>query len=180
MIYLLLGKGFEEMEAVASIDILRRADIDVKTAGIGGRQVAGAHGITITADITVEEAGEAELVILPGGMGGVQSILESSAAMELIKKTYEKGGSLAAVCAAPMILGKLGFLKGKKAVIYPGMEKEIDGADVQNGAKAVVDGRVITGQAPGAAIDFALELVSYLKGEASREKVRSVLHYGQE
>ena len=179
MNYLFLGEGFEELEAVAAADILRRGGVELLTAGIGGRLIAGAHGIVVQADIEIENIpqGQAELIILPGGMGGVESIMASAKAISLITDTYKRDGKLAAICAAPMIYGRMGILDGKKAVIYPGMEKEISKAQVQTGEKTVQDGKILTGQAPGAAIDFGLVLLKWLKGEDAAESVRLQLHY---
>ena len=179
MVYVLLGKGFEEMEATAPVDVMRRAGIEVKTVGIGAIEVEGAHGMVLRADCTLESVCPdcADMVVLPGGMGGVESIMASDAAMELIKNAYEKGKTVAAICAAPMILGKLGIIEGKRAVIYPGMESELLGAEAVKGVKTCVDGRVITGQGPGAAFDFGLELVKYLAGEEKSRLVREAIHY---
>ena len=179
MNYLFLGEGFEELEAVAIIDVLRRGNVELTTAGIGGKLVTGAHGIAVQADIQIEEIkpGQPELIILPGGMGGVESIMASKEAISLIKDTYSSGGRLAAICAAPMIYGNIGFLDGKKAVIYPGMENEISKAQVQVGEKTVKDGKILTGQAPGAAIDFGLALLEWLKDKETAENVRQQLQY---
>jgi len=180
MIYVVLGNGFEEMEAIVPVDLMRRAGLEVKTAGIGRRQVTGGHGIPVTADCVLEDVqpGDVDLLMLPGGMGGVESILASEAALALIRAAAEADKYVAAICAAPMVLGKLGLLQGRRATIYPGMEAELLGATPVPGAKAVVDGRIVTGQGPGAAFDFGLCLVELLLGEQAAQKVRNEVHYG--
>ena len=178
MVYMLLGTGFEEMEAVAPVDVMRRAGIDVKYAGIGGDFVTGGNGITLKADVRVEDIDleSMEMIILPGGLGGVKSIASSKDAVEAVNYAYDNGLYIAAICAAPTLLGKLGFLDGVKAVCYPGMEDGMTGAVAEN-VKTVRDGQFVTGQAPGAAIDFGLGLVELLKGEAAAEKVNGSIFY---
>ena len=174
MVYILLGNGFEEMEAIAPCDILRRGGVDVQFAGIGGKSIAGGHGIVAQADITVEEMGEADMIVLPGGLGGVASILGSEAAMTAVKTAWESGKFVAAICAAPTVLAKLGITDGKKATVYPGMENEMGAADM-TGLPAVRDGRVICGQAAGSAVEFGLLLLQALKGEEAALQVRNAI-----
>ena len=130
MVYIILGKGFEPMEAVAPCDILRRGGVEVRFAGIGGTLIEGGHGISVQADCTVEEMklAEADMVILPGGLGGVQSILASETAMNFIRLAYEKNCLIAAICAAPTILAALHIADGRKATCYPGMEAQMGAA----------------------------------------------------
>lgn len=179
MVYILLGTGFEEMEAVAPADIMRRAGIEVQYVGIGGRFITGGNGITLQADITVEEMAleQMEMLVLPGGLGGVKSIGESAAAVGAIHYAYDNKKYIAAICAAPTLLGKLGLLAGVKAVCYPGMEKGMTGAHFAGDVKAVRDGTIITGQAPGAAMDFGLLLVEVLRGQAAEERVNGFIYY---
>lgn len=180
MVYIFLGTGFEEAEAIVPADLLRRAGVEVSLVGLSGSEVTGAHNITVKADLTVDKAELSGLqaLVLPGGMGGVTSILHSPRAMELIKQVYEeKNAYLAAICAAPTILGALGFLKGRRAVCYPGMEDQLTGAIPCTSEKAVVDGKLVTGQGPGAAFDFGLKLVELLKGEAAARQVQDGTHY---
>lgn len=172
MVYIILGNGFEEMEAIAPCDILRRGGVEVQFAGIGGTAVTGGHGIVVQADVTVEQMRDAEMVVLPGGLGGVESILGSEEAMKAVKTAWESGKFVAAICAAPTILAKLGITNGKKATCYPGMEDEMGGAEM-TGLPAVRDGMVICGQAAGTAVEFGLELLKALKGETVAEQVRS-------
>ena len=179
MVYVLLGEGFEEMETVAPVDLMRRAGIDVRLAGIGGDFITGGSGITLRADVRVEdiELENMEMIVLPGGSGGVKSIGASESAIEAIRYAYANGRYIAAICAAPTLLGKLGLLKGVKAVCYPGMEAGMIGASSAGNVKTVRDGRIITGQAPGAALEFGLKLVDILKGEAASDKVNRSIFY---
>lgn len=170
-VYLFLADGFEEIEALTPVDLLRRAGVPVTTVGVTGKTVVGAHGISVVADVTDGEArqmlegGEAPaMVILPGGMPGAKNLDESSLVDSFIEAALREDAYLAAICAAPMILGKRGLLKGKKAVCYPGFEEYLTGATVLD-TPAVRDGKIITGRAMGAATAFALLLVSAMVGE---------------
>ncbi len=178
MVYIILGTGFEEMEAICPCDILRRGGVEAKLAGIGGTQITGGNGITVQADCTVEEMDleQMELIMLPGGMGGVHSILGSEPAMEAVRYAHEQGRLVSAICAAPTILAKLGITDGKQAVVYPGLEEQMGSARMQD-ANAVRDGRVLTGRAPGAAVDFGLMLLEALKGAETAAQVRAGLVY---
>lgn len=166
MVYIILGKGFEEIEAVAPLDILRRGGVKASFAGIGGLTVEGAHGIAVNCDIAVEDISlnDTDMLVIPGGLGGVESISGCTAAMELIGKAWEQGKALAAICAGPTVLYELGLLKGAKAVCYPGMEEEMPGVDF-GVSPACTDGKIITGRGPGAALDFGFELLRYFKGD---------------
>lgn len=178
MVYIILGTGFEEIEAVAPCDILRRGGVQVQYAGIGGTLIRGGNGITVQADCTVEELDldAMEMIVLPGGMGGVHSILGSEAAMDAVKAAYEQGKLVAAICAAPTILAKLGITDGKHATVYPGMEQEMGTAFMED-TNAIADGKVLTGRAPGAALDFGYLLLETLKGREVMEKVRTGMVY---
>lgn len=180
MIAVILGTGFEPMEAITTTDILRRAGLDVKTAGIGGKTVQGAHGIAVSADCTVEELDGKmlQMVVLPGGMGGVNSILADETTLKLIKQVYDGGNYVAAICAAPTVLAKLHITDGKQAVCYPGMEEQMSSAVMQN-AHAVRDGNVICGRAPGASVPFGLLIVKTLCGEQIAKKVADGLVLGE-
>ena len=178
MVYIILGTGFEEIEAVAPCDILRRGGVEVKFAGIGGTLIKGGNGITVQADCTVEEMDleNMELIMLPGGMGGVRSILGSEAAMNAVRYAYENGRLVSAICAAPTILAKLGITDGKHATVYPGMEDQM-GSAMMEAVNAVRDGKVLTGRAPGAALDFGYMLLEELKGAEVAQNVRSGMVY---
>lgn len=172
MVYIILGTGFEESEAVVPCDLLRRAGVRVSFAGIGGKAVSGSHGIVIQADCIAEETdlAAADMLILPGGLRGVESIRHCPHVLTAVETLYEKGGYVAAICAAPTILGDLGILRGRRAICYPGMEQDLTGADVIH-EPAVRDGNVITGRAAGAAFDFGLRLVETLCGSEAAKKI---------
>ena len=179
MVYILLGNGFEETEAIAPCDILRRAGVPVRFAGIGGREIRGGHDIAVCADLTVEEMDldDMEMIVLPGGMGGVRSILGSPAALDAVRYAWDNDRWVAAICAAPTILAKLGITDGKKATCYPGLEESMGTANMQPGAATVADGKLLTGAGPGIAIDFGLLLVRALRGEDCANKVYDGLVY---
>lgn len=172
MVYLLLAEGFEEIEALFPLDILRRGGVEVCTVGVGGREICGAHGISVIADTTIEEAAEIpEMLILPGGMPGSVNLDESGEVDSLIARTVKAGGHLAAICAAPFVLGKRGLLAGHAAVCYPGFEDKLIDADYRANARVVTDGNITTAVGMGAASEFGLELLSILMGEEVARKV---------
>ena len=179
MVYIMLGKGFEETEAIAPGDVLRRAQIPMQYVGIGGRIVEGAHGIAIQADITLEEMdlAQMDMIVLPGGLGGVSSVEGSAGAMDAVKYALDNGKYVAAICAAPTILGKRGWLDGKHATCYPGCEDSMGKAIVHVDKEAVVDGNIITGRAPGAAIEFGLTLAGILPGAFSPNEIAGYMVY---
>ena len=170
MVYVLLGTGFEETEAIAPIDLLRRAEIPTLTVALADKTVCGGHGIRVEADITIEEMDltDMDMIVLPGGLGGVASIENSVKAMGLIQRQLLEGYPLAAICAAPSILGKRGWVEGKRVTCYPGFEEQMKGA-VCVDAPAVVDGKLITGRSAGAAMDFALTIVEEFCGAEQRK-----------
>jgi 4-methyl-5(b-hydroxyethyl)-thiazole monophosphate biosynthesis len=172
MYALLLATGFEEVEAVTPADFLRRAGIDVRLAGIGGRLIEGSHGIRLEADLEIGELpADVEGVIVPGGMPGAANIAASPAAMDLIRRLHEQGRLVAAICAAPaVVLEPAGVLKGRRATGFPGTEGDIATARfVQN--RVVVDGNVVTSRGPGTAAEFAVKLIEIIAG---REKAQEV------
>jgi len=179
MVYILLGDGFEETEAIVPADLLRRAGVEVRLVGINGLSATGSHAITVQADMTLDQADpdQVELLFLPGGMGGVSAIQESPAALALVRAVYDKGKYVTAICAAPTILGKLGLLQGRKAVCYPGMEVLLAGAQVCRGKPYVVDGTIVTGEAAGSALPFGLKLVELLRGREAALQVAQAVHY---
>lgn len=177
MVYILLGNGFEETEAVAPMDILRRGGVEAAFAGIGGRSIEGAHGVSILCDVSAEkiDLNSAEMLVIPGGLGGVKSVLGSAETMELLEKAAERGTALGAICAGPLVLHRIGALGGKRAVCYPGMEDEMPGAEFIS-APVCTDGAIVTGRGPGAALDFGFELLKYLKsGEAVEELKKAMV-----
>ena len=175
MVFVLLVDGFEEMEAICTIDILRRAGIEVKTAGLGGGYIEGSHSVIVKSDMPLGEMNVlgADLIVLPGGPGH-ETMLESDLILDSVKEAYENNIKVGAICAAPAVLAKAGILSEKNATIYSGMENELLDA-VYNDKDVVVDGNIITGRGPGLAMDFALELVKQLKGQKAMEEVRAGL-----
>ena len=178
MVYLFLADGFEEIEALTQVDYLRRAGIDIKTCGIGGEYITGSKGITVKADMPIEQVSlaDADMLILPGGLGGVKGIRENEKAMSLLRQAYVAGIRISAICAAPTVLARLGITDGKNATCYPGMEGEMGSAKMQD-LPAVTDGRVITGRAAGAAFDFALALITALRGQEIAAQVAAGIVY---
>ena len=166
MVYILLGTGFEEIEALTPVDLLRRAGVQVKTVGLNGRVVYGGHAIGVECDITIEEldTGDAEMIVLPGGLGGVASIRGCGKALEAVKAVFDMGNYVAAICAGPTVLADLGLLPGVQATCYPGQIPNMKDALVVENAACVTDGKVITGTSAGTAVPFALALIEALKG----------------
>ena len=175
MVYCFLADGFEELEAIAPIDILRRADVKVITVGVTGKTVTGSHGITVTADITVDEVqlnDTLEAVILPGGLPGALNLENSSVVQNAIDYADKNDAYICAICAAPQILGHKGLLKGKEAIAYPGFEDELKGADV-SAEKVVVDGKVITAKGAGCALDFGFAITAQVKDVETALRISS-------
>lgn len=171
MVYVFLAKGFEELEALAPVDVLRRAGVTVKTVGVTGKRVSGSHGISVNCDITVNEATFDELdgIILPGGLPGTTNLEADETVQRFIDYAAENGKIIGAICAAPMILGHKGLLQGKNAVCYTGFEKELTGAHVLD-RPAVRDGNIVTGWGAGGAMDFALLYLEALYDNADIAK----------
>lgn len=163
---LFLANGFEEIEAISVIDILRRAEIDIKTVGISDEYITGAHGIKIKCDIKDERfvfCDDIQVIIFPGGMPGTLNLQNSKLIKNVIKIALDKKIYIAAICAAPIILGQLGVLDGKKAICYPGFESQILKANIYD-QPICVDEKFITAKGPGVAVNFALKIVEVLKG----------------
>lgn len=173
MVYMLLGTGFEETEAIAPLDLLRRAGVDIQTVGINGKIVYGSHGIGIEADIELGQMDltTMEMIILPGGLGGVASIRASREAMEAVRFAYENNKFTAAICAGPTVLADLGILNGKQATCYPGCEDGMADARMIPNVPCVTDGKLITGTSAGCAIPFGLALIEALKGKAEADRI---------
>ena len=166
-ILMILAEGFEETEAIAVADVLRRAGLDLTLAGLTAQLVTGAHKIAVKADCTLAEIKPVDFdaVVLPGGMPGSTHLRESEAVMQAVKTVYGKGGIAAAICAAPIALARAGVLDGKKITAYPGFEQYFEKSDY-TGLLTQVDGRVITGKGAGAAFEFAARIVeAFGKGE---------------
>ena len=173
MVYMLLGTGFEETEAIAPLDLLRRAGVEIRTVGINSKTVYGSHGIGVEADIALSEVDRnaLEMVILPGGLGGVASIRASKEAMDIVRFAYENGKYTAAICAGPTVLADLGITDGKHATCYPGCETGMGSAVMAENAASVIDGKLITGTSAGCAVLFGLSLIEVLKGKEEADRI---------
>ncbi len=176
MIYVFLADGFEETEALTTVDILRRAQLDVRTAGVGTKQVTGSHGITVVADMTEAEIEKDTItaVVLPGGMPGTRNLEQSEAVQDCVRYCVENERFICAICAAPSILAHMGLLDGKNATCFPSFEKELINARI-TGAPAVADGKIITGKGAGATVEFALLAVEKMAGKEISAEVRAAL-----
>lgn len=180
MIYVFLANGFEEIEALTAVDILRRADIQVKTVSVmEDKLVYGAHGIGVEADILFKEGdyNRCAMLIFPGGMPGTTNLCNHRGLNEELKEFYAAGKPVAAICAAPMVLARAGVLQGHKATIYSGMEEELIGAEVVTDQNVVISGNVITSKGPGTAMDFALKIIEYIKGTQAADEIKAELLY---
>ena len=170
----LLAEGFEEVEALTIVDVLRRCDVEVDIVGVDGKPVVGAHGIKVIPDVGIDDVAvdDYDAVVLPGGSPGYVNLRNDQRVLELVRKAFEIGRFVAAICAAPAVLADAGVLKGKKATIYPGMEDELRnaGALFEEGL-VVQDDRVITSRGPATALLFALRLASLLSGNKKADEV---------
>ena len=173
MVYVLLGTGFEEVEAIAPVDLMRRAGIQVLTVGLNGKTVTGGHGIGVVADIEIGEMDltDMELIVVPGGLGGVASVRACPEAMEALRFAWKNDQFVAAICAGPTVLADLGITDGKATTCYPGCEDGMGSAVMQENAAVVRDGRLITGTSAGCAIPFGLKLIEALKGTEEAERI---------
>jgi 4-methyl-5(b-hydroxyethyl)-thiazole monophosphate biosynthesis len=174
-VLILLADGFEEIEAITTVDILRRADLEVTTAGVGKPNVTGAHGLEVKSDSEIGSCKDVpDAIVLPGGMPGVNNLAASKDVNDLIKKAHEGGKIIAAICAAPSyVLAPTGVIDGKEVTCYPGCEDLLKGKAKFVDKKVVVDGNIITSKGPGTASDFALKIVETLMGESAKEEVRN-------
>ncbi len=163
MILVFLANGFEEIEALATVDVLRRADLSVLMVGVGGKTVMGAHGIAVVADCADSDSlpEEIQAVILPGGLPGTTNLEASPVVQHYLEKAAEQNVLIGAICAAPSILGHNGLLRGKRATCYPGYEEDLLGA-VCTGESVVTDGGIVTAKGAGVSVDFGLAIVSAL------------------
>ncbi len=174
MVYMFLAEGFEEIEALCPLDLLRRAGVDVKTVAVGNNKtVAGAHNISVVADMCEGEYSDEnpDMVILPGGMPGTLNLDSSDTVHRALDFALREESYIAAICAAPSILGKRGILKGKEAICYPGFEDKLTGANISKN-RVVVDGRIITAAGMGVALEFGLVLVALLCGKDKADALR--------
>lgn len=172
MVYMLLGTGFEETEAIAPLDLLRRAGVEVATVGLNGKIIRGSHGIGVEADLEIGQMDltNLEMIILPGGLGGVASIRKCEQAMEAVRFAWENGKYTAAICAGPTVLADLGITNGKNATCYPGCEEQMGSANMVQAA-AVTDGKLITGTSAGCTVPFGLALIAALKGQEEADRI---------
>lgn len=177
MIYLFLANGFEEVEALGTLDVLRRAELEVFTVGVGEQAVTGSHGITVLADLFEDDliiSDKIDAVVLPGGMPGTLNLEKSETVNLAVDYAFENQKLLCAICAAPSILGHKGILKGKNAACFPGFESELTGAAVSD-KFVCVDGKIITAKGMGSSVEFGLRIVEALKGKAASDKIRASL-----
>jgi len=174
MVYVHLADGFEEIEALTVVDVLRRADIATKTVSVtGDKTVRGAHDIKVEADLLFEEAdyGNCAMIVLPGGMPGTANLVKHEGLAKQLNAFAQSGKWLAAICAAPSVLGRMSLLKDKHVTSYPGYENQLIGA-IYSEERVVQDGKLITSRGPGTAIEFSLELVKLLKNEQTAAALR--------
>jgi 4-methyl-5(b-hydroxyethyl)-thiazole monophosphate biosynthesis len=166
-----LADGFEDLEAVAIVDLLRRAGIGVKTVGMGGSIVTSAMGMRVYADMRWDdvEMGKVDCIVLPGGSKGVENLARDQRLLQVLDVFVKTGKLTGAICAAPAILAKRGLLKDRKATICPGNEKLLD---KPRNDKVVVDGNIVTSQGPGTAVEFSLKLVELLAGRDKAQKLK--------
>lgn len=178
MVYLFLAPGFEEIEALCPLDLLRRAGVPVTTVAIGSeKSVPGAHGISVVADLAEEDydpASPVDMLILPGGMPGAANLDASPLVDAAIAAANARGAYLAAICAAPMILGRRDLLQGKRAICFPGFEQELAGATLAE-TRVVCDGNIVTAAGMGVALEFGLALVAALRGEQCAAELRAAV-----
>lgn len=173
-VILFFANGTEEVEALTAVDLLRRAGAEVTLAGVGGKNVVGSHGIRVTADISEDEISsyDYDMAVVPGGMPGTTHMDASTVVDKTLSVVYENGGFLAAICAAPLVLGKRGYLNGKKAICYPGFEGYLKGAEI-SASRVCRDGRIITAAGAGVALEFALALIGALYGAEKANEIRA-------
>ncbi len=177
MIYVFLAQGFEETEAIAPIDLLRRCGKEVYTVGIGDSIIKSSHNVTFftdTEDLLIELNSDLEMIVLPGGMPGTVNLEKSEAVQAAIDYCAKNNILIGAICAAPSILGHKGLLKGKKAVCYTGYEDELTGAEVLD-VPAVIDGNIVTARGAGVAVEFGLKLVEALISKERSDKLKEAI-----
>lgn len=177
MLYMFFANGFEEVEAIAALDVIRRAGIDIKSVGVGSNTVTGSHGITVVCDVTNDEINSfdgVEGVILPGGMPGTTNLYADETVNKAVDYCAENNLLLAAICAAPLILGRKNLLDGKKAICFPGFEDELIGAAISDDYVCTCD-NIITARGMGSAVNFGVAIVAYFKGQDFAAELKSGL-----
>lgn len=178
-VYIFLANGFEEIEGLTVVDLLRRASIEISMISITGiKEIVGSHNIKVEADELFEEVEykDADMLVLPGGLPGANHLAEHQGLVALLKQFNEEGKLLAAICAAPSVLGKNGILQGKRATCYPGNEENLLGATF-TGNKVEFDSNVITGKGMGVSIDFSLKIIEVLKDLKTANEVKAAIQY---
>ncbi len=175
-VFVPLAEGFEEIEAITIIDVLRRAGVEVITAGVDKKEIKGAHGIIVTADRNLEEIHGYDFtgIVLPGGMPGAANLRDNDKILEIIKDINEESGLVAALCAAPIVLEEAGVLKDKRATSFPDFDKEMPSCNYQ-AEKIVQDGNIITSRGPGLALEFAIYLVEYLVSSSEAASLKEAM-----
>ncbi len=180
-VYLFFAEGTEEVEALTVVDILRRAGVETRIVSVTGEEmVTGAHGIQVKADLLFGQVdfSQAAMLVLPGGLPGAYNLAEHQGLAEGIRRQYEAGKPLAAICAAPLVYGRMGLLKGLKATCYPGFEENLEGAEY-TGALVEEDGQFITGKGPAAVFEFGYAIATRLAGKDKAEAVRNDMLYNE-
>ena len=179
MVYLLLENGFEMCEALAPVDILRRGGVNVTTVGVSGKEIKSSHGVGVMADVLLADTdfSDIEMLIIPGGQPGVDNLWENEDVKKLVLSVAEREIRISAICAAPVILSRLGLLEGKKCTCYPSCREELPQDGFDENAGVVRDGGIITGRAAGDAYDFGFEILSHLRGEEIAESVKNAICY---
>ena len=177
MVYLYLAPGFEEVEALTPADYLRRCGQEVVLVGVGSQVVTGSHGLTVHWNCIAEEAEEIpDMIILPGGLPGTRNLEQNAYVAKKIEACYWGGKYVAAICAAPSILGHMSLLEGKRATCYPGFEKELLGAEVVT-EPVVTDGKIITARGAGVANQFAFALAEALCGKEAADELKAAVQW---
>lgn len=180
MIYVLMADGCEEIEALTPVDLLRRGGVQVRTVGMKRREIQGAHGIVFQADIQREQLSLSEMegIVLPGGLEGTEELDRDPLVHQLIDDCMERALLVAAICAAPRILGKRGLLKGRKATVYPSFQKELQGALLSK-EPVCQDGNIVTAVGMGASVAFGAKLLELLKGTETARRILSAIQYDE-
>lgn len=178
MIYMFLADGFEETEALVTLDMLRRADIVVKSAGIGSDELTGAHGIKVKSDVSAENVNFSDIdaIVLPGGMPGTENLYNSKVVNDAVDYCMKNNITVAAICAAPIILGRKGYLQGKNAVCYPGFENELTGAVISD-RQSITDGNIITAKGAGCVFEFSHAIICQLSDINTADRVISEIQH---
>lgn len=178
-VYEFLANGFEEVEGLAPVDILRRGGVDIKTVSVTGSEyVETSHGITIKADLTIENAdlSDADMLLLPGGLPGATNLRDHEGVRAALLEQHKAGRRIGAICAAPLVLGSLGLLEGRRATCYPGFEKYMTGAEY-TAQLFTEDGTIITGEGPAATLPYAYKILSYFVGEERSKVIEEQMRY---